>query len=96
MDLKSANRWQNILLFGGLIVGLVGVGALDNIYVSIAGLVLMVLSIVVWWMYHRCPHCRGHLGRGTPKRCPHCGAWLADEPEHEEKKKKVQHKKKRR
>lgn len=95
MDLKSANRWQNILLFGGFIVGLVGVGALDNIYVSIAGLVLMVLSIVVWWMYHRCPQCREHLGRGTPKRCPHCGAWLGNEPEPEEKK-KIQHKKKRR
>ena len=56
----------------------------------------MVLSIVVWWMYHRCPQCREHLGRGTPKRCPHCGAWLGNEPEPEEKKKKIQHKKKRR
>ena len=95
MDFKSANRWQSILLFGGLIVGLVGIGVLDNLYVSVAGLVLMVLSIVVWWLYHRCPHCREHLGRGTPKRCPHCGAWLGDEPEPEEKS-KPRHKKKKR
>ena len=34
------------------------------------------------------------LGRGNPKRCPKCGAWVADEPEPEEKK-KIQHKKKK-
>lgn len=45
-------------------------------------------------MYHRCPYCHEQLGRGNPKRCPHCGAWVADEPEPEEKK-KIQHKKKK-
>ena len=75
MNLKSANRWQNILLFGGFVIG-------------------MAMSIVVWWMYHRCPYCHEQLGRGNPKRCPKCGAWIADEPEPEEKK-KIQHKKKK-
>ena len=94
MDLKSTNRWQNILLFGGLIVGLIGISVLNNVYVGIAGLVLMVLSIIVWWLYHRCPFCNVQLGRGNPKRCPKCGAWVADEPEPEAKK-KIQHKKKK-
>ena len=94
MNLKSANRWQNILLFGGFVIGMVGIAVLDNLYIAILGLAMMAMSIVVWWMYHRCPKCGEHLGRGNPKRCPKCGAWIADEPEPEEKK-KIQHKKKK-
>ena len=48
----------------------------------------------VWGRFYRCPKCGEHLGRGNPKRCPKCGAWIADEPEPEEKK-KIQHKKKK-
>lgn len=94
MNLKSANRWQNILLFGGFVIGMVGIAVLDNLYIAILGLAMMAMSIVVWWMYHRCPYCHEQLGRGTPKRCPHCGAWVANEPEPEQKK-KIQHKKKK-
>ena len=90
MNLKSANRWQNILLFGGFVIGMVGIAVLDNLYIAILGLAMMAMSIVVWWMYHRCPYCHEQLGRGNPKRCPKCGAWIADEPEPEEKK-KIQH-----
>ena len=95
MNLKSANRWQNILLFGGFVIGMVGIAVLDNTLhrdpgpcddgrcpSSCGG------------CYHRCPYCHEQLGRGNPKRCPKCGAWIADEPEPEEKK-KIQHKKKK-
>ena len=74
MNLKSANRWQNILLFGGFVIGMVGIAVLDNLYIAILGLAMMAMSIVVWWMYHRCPYCHEQLGRGNPKRCPKCGA----------------------
>ena len=57
MNLKSANRWQNILLFGGFVIGMVGIAVLDNLYIAILGLTMMAMSIVVWWMYHRCPYC---------------------------------------
>ena len=50
--------------------------------------------LIVWWRIYRCPYCHEQLGRGNPKRCPKCGAWIADEPEPEEKK-KIQHKKKK-
>ena len=93
MNLKSANRWQNILLFGGFVIGMVGIAVLDNLYIAILGLAMMAMSIVVWWMYHRCPYCHEQLGRGHPKRCPKCGAWVADAPEPEAKK-NIQHKKK--
>lgn len=55
---------------------------------------MMGASLIVWGRFYRCPKCGEHLGRGTPKRCPKCGAWIADEPEPEEKK-KIQHKKKK-
>ena len=44
---------------------------------------MVLLSILVWWLYYRCPQCHESLGRGNPKHCPHCGAWLGDEPEPE-------------
>lgn len=95
MDHRSAKRWQDILLFGGAIIGLVGVLAFENLAAGMIGVGLMVLSIAVWWMYFRCPMCHVQLGRGDPKRCPHCGAWLGSEPEPTPEKKKIQHKKKR-
>ena len=55
---------------------------------------MMGASLIVWGRFYRCPKCGEHLGRGNPKRCPKCGAWIADEPEPEEKK-KIQHKKKK-
>ena len=81
MDLKTARIWQDVLLWGGAVVSLVG-------------LMMVGASLIVWWRFYRCPKCGEHLGRGNPKRCPKCGAWIADEPEPEEKK-KIQHKKKK-
>ena len=67
----------------------------DSTFLGLLGLAMVLLSILVWWLYYRCPQCHESLGRGNPKHCPHCGAWLGNEPEPEEKK-KIQHKKKRR
>lgn len=44
MNLKSANRWQNILLFGGFVIGMVGIAVLDNLYIAILGLAMMAMS----------------------------------------------------
>ena len=95
MDFKTSSKCQTWLLLGGFAVAAVGVWGLDNTFLTLLGLGMMVLSILVWWLYFRCPYCREQLGRGRPKRCPHCGAWLGDEPEPEEKK-KIQHRKKKR
>lgn len=95
MDHKTARRWQDILLFGGAAVAFIGVFAFDNTVAALIGFVMVMLSLVVWWMYFRCPVCHVQLGRGNPKRCPHCGAWLGSDPEPTPEKKKIQHKKKR-
>ena len=94
MNLKSAHSRQNLLQSGGFVICMVRITVSATPYIAILGLAMMAMSIVVWWMYHRCPYCHEQLGRGNPKRCPKCGAWVADEPEPEEKK-KIQHKKKK-
>lgn len=94
MDLKTARIWQDVLLWGGALVSLVGAWGFQNNVATLIGLMMMGASLIVWGRFYRCPKCGEHLGRGTPKRCPHCGAWVADEPEPEEKK-KIQHKKKK-
>lgn len=98
MNHKSARHWQDILLIVGAIVAAVGTWGFDNMIAMFVGVGLMLLSIIVWWMYYRCPYCHVHLGRGNPKHCPNCGMWLGTEPEPEEKAKKraPQHKKKKR
>ena len=94
MDLKTARIWQDVLLWGGAVVSLVGACGFQNTVAALVGLMMMGASLIVWWRFYRCPYCHEQLGRGNPKRCPKCGAWIADEPEPEEKK-KIQHKKKK-
>ena len=84
MNYKKARAWQDILLFGGAFVAGVGVWGFDSTFLGLLGLAMVLLSILVWWLYYRCPQCHESLGRGNPKHCPHCGAWLGDEPEPEE------------
>ena len=84
MNYKKARAWQDIFLFGGAFVAGVGVWGFDSTFLGLLGLAMVLLSILVWWLYYRCPQCHESLGRGNPKHCPHCGAWLGDEPEPEE------------
>ena len=76
MNYKKARAWQDILLFGGAFVAGVGVWGFDSTFLGLLGLAMVLLSILVWWLYYRCPQCHESLGRGNPKHCPHCGAWL--------------------
>ena len=75
MDLKTARIWQDVLLWGGALVSLVGAWGFQNNVAALIGLMMMGASLIVWGRFYRCPKCGEHLGRGTPKRCPHCGAW---------------------
>ena len=79
MDLKTARIWQDVLLWGGAVVSLVGAWGFQNTVTALVGLMMVGASLIVWWRFYRCPK---------------CGAWIADEPEPEEKK-KIQHKKKK-
>ena len=73
MNYKKARAWQDILLFGGAFVAGVGVWGFDSTFLGLLGLAMVLLSILVWWLYDRCPQCHESLGRGNPQQCPHCG-----------------------
>ena len=78
VDFRSAPKLQTSLILSGALSGFFG--AQGGITVlTVLGIVLILASGAVWSLYYRCPH---------------CGAWVADEPEPEEKK-KIQHKKKK-
>lgn len=64
MNYKKARAWQDILLFGGAFVAGVGVWGFDSTFLGLLGLAMVLLSILVWWLYYRCPQCHESLGRG--------------------------------
>ena len=70
MDLKTARIWQDVLLWGGAVVSLVGAWGFQNTVAALVGLMMMGASLIVWWRFYRCPYCHEQLGRGNPKRCP--------------------------
>ena len=48
MDLKTARIWQDVLLWGGAVVSLVGAGGFQNTVAALVGLMLMGASLIVW------------------------------------------------
>ena len=70
MDLKTARIWQDVLLWGGAVVSLVGAWGFQNTVAALVGLMMMGASLIVWWRFYRCPYCHEQLGRGNPKALP--------------------------
>ena len=74
MDLKTARIWQDVLLWGGAVVSLVGAWGFQNTVAALVGLMMMGASLIVWWRFYRCPYCHEQLGpsaaqnaaRGSP------------------------------
>ena len=95
MDHRTARKIQLILLIIGALVGCVGAWGFNNTIAVLIGLGIMVVSVIVWWLFYRCPFCHEQLGRTDPQRCPRCGAWIGEGPEPGPEKKKIQHKKKK-
>ena len=57
MDLKTARIWQDVLLWGGAVVSLVGAWGFQNTVTALVGLMMMGASLIVWWRFYRCPKC---------------------------------------
>ena len=49
MDLKTARIWQDVLLWGGAVVSLVGAWGFQNTVAALVGLMMMGASLIVWW-----------------------------------------------
>lgn len=58
MDLKTARIWQDVLLWGGAVVSLVGAWGFQNTVTALVGLMMVGASLIVWWRFYRCPKCR--------------------------------------
>ena len=83
MNYKKARAWQDILLFGGAFVAGVGVWGFDSTFLGLLGLAMVLLSILVWWLYYRCPQCSKKFKYATDLipvfgddfgKCPVCSA----------------------
>ncbi|RHS32355.1 hypothetical protein DWV52_09130 [Ruminococcaceae bacterium AF10-16] len=66
MDLKTARTWQDVLLWGGAVVSLVGAWGFQNTVTALVGLMMMGASLIVWWRFYRCPKCGEHLAAAIP------------------------------
>ena len=73
MNYKRARMWQDILLFGGAFVAGVGVWGFDSTFLGLLGLAMTLLSVLVWWLYYRCPQCGQCFGFPRPRLSWHCG-----------------------
>ncbi len=45
---------------------------LKNEPLMYGALFCFVLSVLVWFIFYRCPHCRKFLGQSTKTFCPYC------------------------
>ena len=67
-------QWSLMLLWAGLIVGLI----LVALGILLAGGLLMLAGIVQACVFYRCPHCKKSLMYicMPHNNCPHCGGEL--------------------
>ncbi len=78
MNYKEANSKSNTFLIVAMVL-FVGSLLIQNWIVQmlclVAGVVLIIMSIVLRVKYSKCPHCKKKLPLGfhsEPEKCPHC------------------------
>ncbi len=64
-----------VIVILGLAAWTVGL-SFDMMWLSVLGMVLVLLSFMFEMIFHRCPECGKYLGKYFCKHCPHCGAEL--------------------
>ncbi len=69
---KQVNTVFRILFAAGILTGLMGAfGKLELL--TLAGVAVLLGSIVYRLIFFRCPHCEKYLDRSTGDFCPYCG-----------------------
>ena len=73
--LQTLDRWYGILLISGSTIILFGLFVLDNLTVSLIGVIPALIAVIFLVPQFRCPYCGGYLSTkfGLPDHCPHCG-----------------------
>ena len=72
---QTVNILFFILLIAGTIIAFWGALG-DRIAAAVIGVIVMFSSVVLRFIFYRCPHCGKYLDRSTGSFCPHCGQKL--------------------
>ncbi|MBQ4040075.1 MAG: hypothetical protein IJC91_02965 [Oscillospiraceae bacterium] len=71
MSVKSARKLIAIILIAGFILSLIGGYVYEPLF--IAGMIVMVCSLIPHFLFNKCPHCGKNLGRNAGRFCQFCG-----------------------
>lgn len=72
MNVKNARKLMVTLLIAGFVLSLLG-GWYTYEPLFIAGIIVMVSSLIPHFLYNKCPHCGKNLGRNGGRFCQFCG-----------------------
>ena len=77
MSLNQKKILIGVLLALGAIVGVIGALS-ERTWLAVAGVLVMIGSVIFYFAGWVCPYCGGHLGRidSGGDYCPHCGERL--------------------
>lgn len=79
ISLKTMRRLSVIFTMIGLVFLTIGIcmGSMRGFLVIVAGLVILVGTIIFVAVFARCPHCGGFIKVGFHNYyCPHCGKYV--------------------
>ena len=71
MNVKNARKLTTTLLIVGFALSLLGGYTYEPLF--IAGIIVMVSSLIPHFLYNKCPHCGKNLGRNAGRFCQFCG-----------------------
>lgn len=72
LPLKTVRSISVAALLVGGFIGLYG-SLIDFAEMCIAGCVILILGVLFFLIFFRCPHCGRHLGRDHGPYCQYCG-----------------------
>ena len=69
---RDVRRIYWVIMIVGVIVALFGLPN-ENKALLIIGALIMIASIIFYYIFYRCPSCGRYLDRSTGQYCPYCG-----------------------
>ena len=83
--LQKLDKWYGILVVSGMVIILFGLLALDNLTVTLIGVIPALVAVIFLTPRFHCPYCGAYLRMkfGLPSHCPHCGEQLSGQKSEE-------------
>lgn len=70
---QKIRRLSFILDVTGVLIAVYGVMKEEHTGLMVTGLVILIVSMIFYGLFYRCPHCGAYLDRSTGPFCPKCG-----------------------